>query len=353
MPIPFDIGPVEIGSTTVQASAAAGAAVVGWAGDGSDLVRLDPIQLEGMRIAPAAAALDVHAPHGVRATARLEASTLGTPSPTLLLAELRTGWDAPDGYGGVGLGRLHVPLSSDRRYEVEGMALAFRPLLSQTGALPVHAPGFDGRIAWPERVSLAVGSVWTTPSSDRPYLWARLDLTPLGALPDHEDGDAEALKLGAGGAIAVQRSPLRGDDTWIAGDVTVAWRSIGVDVGWISRNHDGAVSDDQWVGAHSRVAPLPAETDLFFAGRLEWIDGIVVNETARTQATGRLSWRAHPPDSGFAGSGATDAWGAVYVEGTFSRELGPGLPAPETGDALVLDAERANDWLQVGVWTRW
>ncbi|MEZ4235074.1 MAG: hypothetical protein R3F59_02705 [Myxococcota bacterium] len=353
MPVPFDIGPFEIADTEIRASAAAGSAVVVFAGNGSDALRYDVIQLEGLRVAPAAAAADVSGPYGVRGTVRIEAALSDGRVATseLRVAELRAGWEAPDGYGGVGMGRIHVPLSSDRRDETEGMALSFRPLLSQLGSAPLHAPGVDARIAWPDRVQVQGGVVWTAPSASAPMTWARLDLLPLGPMPDDEDGHTDKLRIDAGGAIADQRDHVGGPETWLVGDVSAAWRSFGGEVGWISRNHAGTISDDQWIALHARLAPLPVHTDLFFAGRVEWIDGIVAGEFARNQATGRLSWRALQPDADF-GDGADRAWAALYVEGTVSRESGAGNE-PTTGDALTLDHERPNDWLAVGVWTRW
>ena len=341
MPVPFDIGP-----THVEASASAGAAVMAWVGDGADRIAFDPIAVEGIRIAPAAAGVDVRAPRGARVTGRIE---LSPTRAALTLAELRAGWEAPDGYGGAGIGQLHVPLSSDRRYEVEGMALSFRPVLSRVG-LPVHAPGVQGRIAWPDRVQLSVGSVWTSPSLDAPTSYARLDITPLGPPPRFEDGDVEGLYAAAGGGIALQRAADLAQDTWIAGDVVVGWRSLAVDLGWISRIRGDLVADDQWVAARSRIARLPGETDLYFAARMEWVDGIVEGELARNLATGRLSWRMHPINRM---GDDRDAWAALYAEGTFSREVGIGGVAPETGEALVLSAERANDWFGVGAWLRW
>lgn len=355
-------GTLDIGPAEVTVAASAGAAVSVWVGDGADPALLDPVGTEGVVVTPGTLAVSVSGPYGANGRARVE---IVPNAPALEVLEVRAGWEAPDGYGGAGLGRIRIPQSRDRRFDTEDLALTHRPVLSRA-ALPGYAPGVDAWVAWPTRGTLTVGAFWTDPSANAPYLFGRLDLTPLGALPSREDGDADGPRIGAGGSFALRRSSFTGADTWLAGDVWFGWRSIGVDGGWISRSTGGVVSDDQWVGGHARVVRLPEATDLFVAARVEWIDGIVVGETARIVANGRLSWRIHPAVKGPATSKGLDAlgiggpptdlgdaWAAVYVEGGFSRESGPGLNATAEGTAVDLDAERTNDWITVGAWTRW
>lgn len=350
----------ELGPTELDFGASVGAAYATWVGNGADPTLYDPVGTEGILVVPASGSAAVHGPYGALARVRVE---VVPAAPALEVAEALVGWDAPDGYGGVEFGRVHVPLSRDRRYESEDLTLTWRPALSRVGS-PEYAPGAKGTIAWPTRGALSAGVYFAEPASDIPFTFARLDLTPLGALPEREDGDADGFRFGLGGGLALRSSAFSGFSSDLAGDVWVGWRSLALDAGWISRRRADGVADDQWVGGHSRIVRLPQATDLFFAGRVEWIDGIVAAETARNVATGRLSWRIHPPPPERAQNGLDvlglggaaelgDAWAAVYVEGTFSREAGPEAPEPTTGTALTLAAERPNDTLTVGAWARW
>lgn len=330
--------PFELGAATVEANAALGAAFVPWVGKSADLLLLDPLALDGVRVTPAAAGVAVDFRFGGQLEARLEQGVVH--GAEVELAEARVGWRDPKGFVGLGVGRAHVPYSLDRRYEQEDLALAFRPLISRLG-LPLHATGFDGGVAWPERARLIGGAFWATPTADAPHLWARVDVTPLGPLPDQQDGRADDPRFAVGGGLVERQSPLLGPEWTVCVDGAFYWHSLGVDGGWSRQDKDGAVIGDGWLGASARLVAFDGGSDLYLAARGERLTGLVPGEDWRGIGLGRLSWRTR------------GAWAAVYVEGEVSREVGRGTGG---GGDDVVDlgrAERGNDWVAIGVWTRW
>ena len=335
-------GTFELGEATIEATAAVGAAVVPWTGERADLLDLDAVGSPGLRVTPLAAGAEVLVPFGGQAEVRIDGGAdwgLRTPDLGLELAHAWLGWLDPGGIAAFRAGRVHVGITSDRAFEQEDLALAFRPIASRT-RLPLHANGVEASVSWPQRLTLTAGGFWAAPGSDVPHFWARLDLTPLGPLPEREDGDAEDPVFALGGGVVVLDSPLLGAEQTYTADAGVTWNGIGLDGGWVRQDRGRVVTDNLWVAARSRVVRFPGDTDLFVAGRYEWVSDLVEGEDSRSISLARVSWRS------------PGAWAALYVEGSTNREAGPGLVGP--GEVVDLArAERPNDWFGAGAWARW
>lgn len=335
-------GTFEVGEATIEATAAVGAVLVPWAGERADLVARDAVGSQGLRVTPAAAGAEVLVPFGGWAKVRIEGGAEWQPlvaDVDLQLAEAQLGWVDPGGIAAFRAGRIHLGITSDRAFEQEDLALAFRPVASRA-LLPIHANGVDASVSWPDRLTLTTGGFWAAPTSDAPHLWARLDVTPLGPLPEREDGDVEDPRFSVGGGVVLLDSPLLGVQRTYTADGGITWNGMGVDGGWIRQVVGIVVTDNEWVAARSRVVRFPGDTDLYVAGRYEWVSDLVAGEDSRSIALARISWRS------------PDAWAALYVEGSMSREEGPGLVG--TGEVVDLGrAERPNDWFGAGVWARW
>lgn len=335
-------GTFELGEATIEATAAVGAVVVPWAGDRADLLQRDAVGAAGLRVTPLAAGAEVLLPFGGEAAVRVDGGAdwgLRTADFGLELAHAALGWVDPGGIAAFRAGRLHIGITSDRAFEQEDLALAFRPIASRT-LLPLHANGVEASVSWPGRLTLSSGGFWAAPTSETPHVWARLDLTPLGPLPEREDGDAEEPVFALGGGVVLLDSPLLGAEQTFTADGSVTWNGMGLDAGWVRQVTGKAVTDNEWVAARSRIVRFPGDTDLFVAGRYEWVSDLLEGEDSRSIALARVSWRS------------PGAFAAVYLEASTSREGGPGLVG--TGDVIDLErAERPNDWFGAGAWARW
>src|SRR5688500_11863397 len=104
-------GTFQVGEATIEASAAVGAALVPWAGARADLLQLDSVGAEGLRVSPAAAAVEIRVPFGGWAAARIDTGTdwqARTPGIGVELAEAQLGWMEPGGIVALRAGRTHI-----------------------------------------------------------------------------------------------------------------------------------------------------------------------------------------------------------------------------------------------------
>jgi hypothetical protein len=316
----------------ISGDAALGAQALPYVGDDADVTRLDPVATETVRVLPAAAALRLDGPDGFYGALRVEEGVVHAGG--LEAAEARVGWRHAWTDGS--LGRDDVPLTRDRELEAEDLVFSVRPVLSRD-LLPLHATGARAVATWPgERGSLAVGASWPALTSDAPWTWARLTVSPLGPLPEEQDARPGSPRIQLGGAIARMDSPTLGESVLLAGDLSVAWGRVFGDAGWIHAV-DGP---EEWL-AEAGVAIGPSQgPDVHVAARGERATGLEEGEDARWLASARVALRLH------------DRRVELYAEGLHSIEQGSATRPGE--DVVVLNdsIERSNDLLAFGVLLR-
>lgn len=328
-----------LGDTRWEVDAALGARWMVLVGDDADLTRYDPVANEGVAVSPLALEGELIHTSGLFSALRLEEGVVHAGA--VEAAEAKVGWRAPQGWGELWGGRGDLPVTRDRRIEVEDNRFSVAPLLSRA-ALPSHAAGVGGGIAWPERAELNGGLAWTSTGADAPVTWGRLDLHPLGAVPEAElaDRDRPAFNLGIGASRldsqALGRSALLTAD----GELRLgSWQVAGGWTRWtsddgVTRARDGATAQ---VGG--RALRLGA-WGVYLAARVERVTGLEEGEDARWLGAARGSLAERD-----------QRWEA-YVEWLPSRELGTGVIDGEDVVVLGRGVERANDALSVGARAR-
>lgn len=326
--------PLEVDALTLTAEAALGAELAAWVGEEADVLAWDPWATEGVRMAASALGLEVE--HEVGAFAELRVEEGVVHAGGLEAAEATVGWKGGEwGEWWVGRGDLGVTL--DRAVEAEDLGLSTRPVVSRA-ALPLHASGVGGELGWEERVEVAGGAAWSSSTADAPWLWARLEVAPLGERPERLDAPVEGLRGSAGAGAAWLRSAALGEQRLLTGDLSLRFRAAALDVAALHLHTPDAPDRlELWAQAGTRLARA-GEGDLHLLVRQERVTGLAEGERARWLTTGRLAWRS------------ADLGVVPYLHATVSRETGSGVAAGE--DAVGLGAERANDVYGAGMLLR-
>jgi hypothetical protein len=293
----------------------------------ADLLALDPVNNEGIRVIPAALSATLRVPHGVEARLRVEEGQVHAGG--LELAEARLGIQHP--IAGFWLGRGDLPVSRDRELESEGLLYSTRPLLSRV-VLPLHANGVGGHLSWPGRLTAEAGAAWPALSSDAPWWWGRLRLHPLGELPEWEDkrSDTPVFQVAAG--IAGMDSPTLGSSLLLDVDGSARLGPVGLDLGWLRRS--GAETVQEILVSASAVV---LEKEKFCLG---------------LGLRGERSWGSETEQRWIGSSRLYGSWKpaflTLYVEAYLPLEDGE---APLQPGVVLLDRslERANNWGAVGL----
>ena len=319
-----------------QVHAALGARWTAAVQDDADLSSLDAVATPQVTLAQSALEVGLSSPVDpdghvrVRALLRVEEGIVHAGG--LEAGEAWVGLDALGQVLAMQLGRDDLPVTRDRRTELEEQPHALRPALSRT-ALPVHADGAALTLSWPRLASAQGGLSWQSRTADAPMQWTRVDLSPLA----RTEGP---FSVELGGAALRHPSPSLGTSTlWVAdgqlglGPVRLAggWQRFDRPTGLLQETLAEVGLDLRLVGLHHLAVDL----------RGERVVGLVDGEDARWLGTGRLAWR-HAADPDVQG----------YVEALLSREQGS---VAASDDVLVFDdrIERRNDALALGLLTRW
>ncbi len=293
----------------------------------ADLLALDPVNNEGIRVLPAALSATFGAPYGVEARLRVEEGQVHAGG--LELAEAKLGIQHP--IAGFWLGRGDLPVSRDREIESEGLLYSTRPLLSRA-LLPLHANGFGGHLSWPERLTVEAGGAWPALSSDAPWWWGRLRLHPLGELPEREDAWVEKPVFQVAGGAAGMDSPSLGRSLLLDVDGSLRYRWIGLDLGWLRQS--GAKTVHEIFVSTSAIC---INTDLLALG---------------LGLRGERSWGSEAEQRWIGSSRLygtlKPAFLTLYLEAYLPIEDGEAPPQP---GVVLLDRslERANNWGTVGL----
>lgn len=326
--------PLEFDAFTLTAEAALGAELAAWVGDEADVVAWDPWATEGVRMA--ASALGVEVEHRVGAFAELRVEEGVVHAGGLEAAEAAVGWKGGE-WGELWVGRGDLGVTLDRSVEAEDLGLSTRPVVSRA-ALPLHANGAGGELGWDDRVELAGGAAWSSSTVDAPWLWGRIEVSPLGERPDRLDAPAEGFRVAAGAGAAWLRSVALGEQRLLTGDVSLRFRAAALDAAAIHlHTPDDADRLELWAQVGTRLARA-GKGDVHLLVRQERVTGLAEGEDARWLTTGRLAWRS------------ADLGAVPYLHATVSRETGSGVAAGE--DAVGLGAERANDVYGAGMLLR-
>lgn len=328
---------LRAGPFTLTGEAALGARAWVWVGEAADTTRYDPVNTEGVGIAPLALEGEARTEAGLFALVRLEEGVVHAGA--VEAAEARVGWAAPAGWGELWLGRGDLPVTRDRLREPEDRALGLSPVLSRA-TLPWHATGAAGSLCWPEKITLQGGLSYSAPSSDAPWAWGRLDLHPLGAPPDDERRSADGLVFGLGAGLAALRSPSLGDSRLLSADAELRWGT------WLLSGGNTSTLARDTGGEETRRAAWNAQigggldlrqTTLRATLRAERATGLEAGEDARWLGAGRLSLLRQ------------DAAIEGFVEWLLSAEQGDGVEDGEDVVVLGRGVERANDALAIGL----
>lgn len=211
----------------------------------ADLLALDPVQNEGIRVIPAVLSATLRAPYGVEARLRVEEGQVHAGG--LELAEAKLGMQHP--IAGFWLGRGDLPVSRDRELESEALLYSTRPPLSRT-LLPLHA---NGKAPLPVPFEVLMLSVllpcalaWTTGAST----WAQEDFPiPCWIAPGFGELEEEAAV----------RAIQAGFDTWAAedcGNVSFTYQGIAEGAVWGEKDGKNVVFflSDTWPEEASLVS---------------------------------------------------------------------------------------------------
>ena len=317
----------------VELGVALGIRAAVYVGDESDIVQADIATTEGVGIAPLG--LGVVASRGpFFGELRIEEGTVHAGG--VEAAGARLGVRDSAGIASFSAGRSDVEFTSDRTTEPEDRLFSIRPMLS-TALLPLHATGGFGTLAWPDRVELRTAVVFTSITSDAPWMIARADVYPLGELPLRAGAGTPGIRFDLGGGVAYQNSPSLGETLGWTADATLAAGPVYLSAGWIS-GVDSAVRSDGYAELAGRLFPEKAISPLA-ALRGERATGFG-EEDERWLVGGRIQadirrWHVAP-----------------WIEFHHSEETGTG-DVPDDVVVLQASAERDNDVLFVGALARW
>lgn len=335
-----DEGGLTAGPFALHGEAALGARAWVLVGDEADTTRYDPVATEGVGVSPLALEGLAQTEGGVYALLRLEEGVIHAGA--VEAAEARLGWAAPGGQGELWLGRGDLPVTRDRGREPEDQALGLAPILSRT-LLPWHATGAAGALAWPERATLQAGLAWTTASADAPWTWGRLDLHPLGPVPDDERVNSVTPTFVLGGGLARLDSPSLGQSLLWTADGELRLGPLLLGGGWTGTEQGEGEERSSRRAVHAQAGGgllTVRNITLHAMLRGERATGIEAGEDARWLGAGRLSLSAH------------EAALEGYAELLLCRERGDGVEAGEDVVALGRGVERQNDALSLGLRAR-
>ncbi len=293
----------------------------------ADLLALDPVNNEGIRVIPAALSATLRAPYGVEARLRVEEGQVHAGG--LELAEAKLGIQHP--IAGFWLGRGDLPVSRDRELESEGLLYSTRPLLSRA-LLPLHANGVGGYLSWPEQLTLEVGGAWPALSSDAPWWWGRLRLHPLGELPEREDLRPERPAFQVAAGIAGMDSPSLGRSLLVVVDGSARLGPVGLDLGWLR------------LSGKQTVQEIVLSVSAVLLDKEPFSLGVGLRE--------ERSWGQEAEQRWISSSRLYGTWKpaflTLYVEAYLPIEDGE---APAKPGVVLLDRslERANNWGAVGL----